>query len=117
MTFNAVKGEFVTGSTTTESGFCPATDFDARVGADDGVALFCEGRMGCGSCADHGFWEEVFLWGGGVTFCYGADIFDVEEGGFLCVVFFFRVRFDVLVLVVVLNRLRCRCFGGICDGI
>ncbi len=40
--FDAVEGEFVTGSSTPQGGFRPPTDFDARVGADYRVALLCQ---------------------------------------------------------------------------
>lgn len=115
MAFYAVKGEFVAGSTAAEGGFCPATDFDARVGADDGIALFCEGRVGRGGAADHRFGEVVFRGcGGGVTFCDGANVFNVQEGGFLGVFLFVVVRFDVFLFVVVgFGELRWVYFGQI----
>lgn len=59
MGFYTVEGEFVAGPATAEGGFSPATYFDAAVSADDGVALFCQGRVGCGRCGDHGFGGEI----------------------------------------------------------
>lgn len=118
MAFNAVKGEFVTGSTTTEGRFRPSTDFDARVGADDGVALFCESRVGGGGGADHRFGDMVARdGGGGATFCDGANVFDVQEGGLLKVFLFIVVvvRFDVSLsfFVNVFGGFRWWCFSGI----
>ena len=46
--FDAVETVFVAGSAAAEGGFRPAADFDAGVGADYCVALFCEGGMGGG---------------------------------------------------------------------
>ena len=52
---DAVEGEFITGASATESGFGPAANFDARVRADNGVALLCERIVGRRVLGDHFF--------------------------------------------------------------
>lgn len=51
---DVVEGVFVAGAAAAEGGFGPPADLDARVAADDGVALFCEGGVGGGGPGDHG---------------------------------------------------------------
>ena len=42
---DAVEGVLVAGAAAAEGGFGPPADLDAGVGADDAIALFCEGSM------------------------------------------------------------------------
>lgn len=53
MRFNAIKGVFVAGAAAAEGGFGPAADLDTGVGADDCIALFCQGGVGGGGFGDH----------------------------------------------------------------
>ena len=74
MALYSVKGEFVARATATKGGFGPSTDFDAAVGADDGIALLCQGGVGGAGAADHGLWGKYC---GGLSLVDWANVFDV----------------------------------------
>ena len=73
----AVEGVLVAGATATESRLGPPTDLDARVGANDAVALLCKGSIGRRGDGDH-FFERRRLSGRGSA--RGGCEVDRKEG-------------------------------------